>query len=449
MPQRNPTIPELSARLAIFGITKQTTDVLAKTWPIIAPCMSAAIDEYFVACTAMPWVADKLLPKKELVREFYLYHFEVIFHAWFDQRYAESFRRRRIVENEIAFEDSRPHMSFSHFALRSAMHAVSQHHRFSVTSALEKIEALSKALAFDNATTLALIVESITGSTERRRKMIDSSIKSFGKTVGGVVTAVREASDSLTSASKSMLETTSCSIKQMNSASAASAQTTRAVSVGASATEEIATSVSQIREQAFQRSEKAQSALGDVVAMKSSVETLTNAVQRVGSVAELISKIASQTNLLALNATIEAARAGESGKGFSVVAAEVKALANRTTTATNDIAKLIEGIQSAAQVTVGGIGSIASRVESLARGALNTAKAVEGQAAAADEICQAMQTALNQTSLASTSIQNAEQTAVIGTAVAEDVARATELLAKQANELGNQVEAFFAEIRAA
>ena len=67
---------------------------------------------------------------------------------------------------------------------------------------------------------------------------------------------------------------------------------------------------------------------------------------QIGSVGKLINSIAEQTNLLALNATIEAARAGEAGKGFAVVAGEVKELARRTSEATDQIATMIEAIQS-------------------------------------------------------------------------------------------------------
>lgn len=79
----------------------------------------------------------------------------------------------------------------------------------------------------------------------------------------------------------------------------------------------------------------------------SSVETLTQASGRIGQVAEFIQEIASQTQLLALNATMEAVRAGDSGKGFLVVANEIKQLARQTAKATGDIARQIGQVQSA------------------------------------------------------------------------------------------------------
>jgi methyl-accepting chemotaxis protein len=92
------------------------------------------------------------------------------------------------------------------------------------------------------------------------------------------------------------------------------------------------------------------------------IVTLTEASQRIGGVVKLISEIAEQTNLLALNATIEAARAGNAGKGFAMVASEVKALSNQTSKATEEIGTEISRMRSTVDQTADLVGAMSGTI---------------------------------------------------------------------------------------
>ncbi len=100
-----------------------------------------------------------------------------------------------------------------------------------------------------------------------------------------------------------------------------------------------------------------------VKASSSSINHLKEAIQKIGIVSNSIKEIADQTNLLALNAAIEAARAGEQGRGFAVVADEVRKLAERTGSSTNDIANMVSNIQGVSQTVVASMDEAIKEVE--------------------------------------------------------------------------------------
>ncbi|MCU1722242.1 methyl-accepting chemotaxis protein [Pseudomonas sp. 5P_5.1_Bac1] len=142
----------------------------------------------------------------------------------------------------------------------------------------------------------------------------------------------------------------------------------------------------QVVRQSMQRIERLASAADSA---SHSIETLSAEIQHIGSVLEVIKSVAEQTNLLALNAAIEAARAGEQGRGFAVVADEVRALAKRTQQSTEEIERLVSSLRANAQSSVTQIQNSGELVKLAVADALQTESAL-GSIAAAVSVIQQM-----------------------------------------------------------
>jgi methyl-accepting chemotaxis protein len=121
-------------------------------------------------------------------------------------------------------------------------------------------------------------------------------------------------------------------------------------------------------------------------ATTATVGKLGDSSEEIATVVKLINGIAEQTNLLALNATIEAARAGEAGKGFAVVASEVKELAQETARATEDISRRVEAIQADTSGAVEAISRISTVIGEINDFQATIAAAVEEQTATTNEM---------------------------------------------------------------
>jgi len=131
-----------------------------------------------------------------------------------------------------------------------------------------------------------------------------------------------------------------------------------------------------------------QNLVDEVLGASSKAEGLAVQAQDISKVLEVIRGIAGQTNLLALNAAIEAARAGEAGRGFAVVADEVRSLAQRTQDSTEEIEQMINGIQRGTQDTVGALNSSAEHAGQTLQRANSAGTALEKITAAISQISQ-------------------------------------------------------------
>jgi methyl-accepting chemotaxis protein len=417
-------------------------------WPIVAPDLDKAVDAILVVTGQLPHLRDVIAQHGPLIKKLEMAHLEALLNGDVDARYFESCRRT--VEQEGTFGiDARFRSTAGNYLLRGAMDALARKYWYSRAKLIANTKLVSKVIAFDVANAMTLHREAAELKRQQRRQVIDAAIADFAGTVGEVLEAIKDASASLTGTCTTMRSLANDALSRIAVASTAAAETTQRVKMTSEATDELYGSINHIGQETARALEMAKAAVGDTQHTQQTVFSLNQTAERIGTVVNIISTIASQTNLLALNATIEAARAGSAGKGFAVVASEVKALANQTSRATEEISQQVAGIQEATRKSVGEISSIARAIEQLTAAATSIASAVEQQSNTTRDIAGSIQTAAGYTTSASTEIISVEKAARQSATAFSEIADLTGRLASRAGDLESKVMEFFGRVRSA
>jgi len=271
--------------------------------------------------------------------------------------------------------------------------------------------------------------------------------QTFETTVQDIVKTVAAASEQLIATSGSMQSIASDTSERATSVAAAAEEASVNVQSVASASEELSASINEISQQVAHASSLANDAASLTGQVSSRVDSLEQATGNIVGALKLISEIAEQTNLLALNATIEAARAGEAGKGFAVVASEVKALANQTSGATEEINNFVRSIEEASRQTIDGIRAISDQVNSISEANAAVSAAVEEQSAATREIAGNIEQASAGTSEVTENITAVTASAQQTSQTADEVNDAATSLSAKADSLQTVVGDFLDRVR--
>ena len=282
-----------------------------------------------------------------------------------------------------------------------------------------------------------------------RRAAMENIASDFERSVTGIVRSVSTAAAGMQTTAQSMTATASDASARAATVGAASQNASNNVGTVAAAAEELSSSVAEISRQVARSSEVASKAVADAERTNATVQALSTGAEKIGEVVKLIHSIAAQTNLLALNATIEAARAGKSGRGFAVVASEVKALANQTAQATEEISAQVAAMQASTGEAVTSIGGITETIAQMSEITTSISAAIDQQGDATREIARNIQSVAAGSSEINSNIGGVTTAAsATGKAASEVLSNAREL-DNQSGMLRNAVDEFLVKVRVA
>ena len=283
----------------------------------------------------------------------------------------------------------------------------------------------------------------------QRSQRIDGVTREFESMIGELVGSLASSSTELQSAAGLLTATAEKTGKISSDAASASRDVSGNVQSVAVATEQMTASIIDIGSKVQEASRIAANAVQQAQDTDRNIAQLAQSATHIGDVIKLISAIAEQTNLLALNATIEAARAGEAGRGFAVVASEVKALASQTAKATEEISTQVADMQAATEASVKIVGDIRVTIDLISEISAAIATSVEEQSGSTQEIARNIQLAAQRSSTVAGNIGDVSRGADETDIASTRLLKSAHSLSDESSRLKGEVEKFLKDMRAA
>jgi methyl-accepting chemotaxis protein len=282
-----------------------------------------------------------------------------------------------------------------------------------------------------------------------RRQRIERQVTKFRNSIGSMLEQTEQMTERLNLTARTLSTISTDADSRAKEATGAAEETSENVANVAASADQLGDSVHEIVGQLASATGVVSRATEMAHATSEMIVGLAESTGRIDTVVGLIRSIAEQTNLLALNATIEAARAGDAGRGFSVVASEVKALATQTAKATGDIGDQISLVQSSTSQAVEKIQSVASIMTEIDSVTTRIATAVEQQGIATKEISRNIQSAVSATQNVARNVEGTTIAVGETSRAAAEVLEAAEYMMNHASDLRASVDQFLRDVEAA
>ena len=341
--------------------------------------------------------------------------------------------------------------------LRSAMQQLADGHldtRIPDTDRADELGAMARTvLVFRDAASerQALGLQQVTDAARQaeRSRVMDRIVQEFDQAAEAAIAHVLGTASRLGGAAVALDKSASDVSRDATAATGSVRAAADRIAMASEATHSIARSTADVAMRAQKSSEVAQSVVVQSRRTSEAMVEFNQLAGRIGAVVDLIQSIAAQTNLLALNATIEAARAGEAGRGFAIVAQEVKALAGQTANATSEISAQVEALRSTSEAVADSIVGVDRAIGEMAELASSVSSAVEEQNAAIEGISSNIVGATDEASSGERAMSGVQAIAGKTEVTAREVGDLATALGREADNLSQQLHRFIADLRAA
>ena len=282
-----------------------------------------------------------------------------------------------------------------------------------------------------------------------RRQRMEQQIADFRGSIGKMLNQAQEMTGRMNLTAQTLSIISAEADLQAKEAAHGAEETSSNVASVAASTNELDASIREITGRIASASDVVNGATELADATAKMISRLVESTKRIDDVVGLIRSVAERTNLLALNATIEAARAGDAGRGFAIVASEVKALATQTAKATQEISGQITDVHSSTSRAVEGIRSIVGVMAEINNTTADIAGAVQQQGTATEEIARNIQGVADATHNVARSVVGTTSSISDTNRAAAEVLVTAEYLTSHSAELRASVDGFLRDVAAA
>jgi methyl-accepting chemotaxis protein len=394
----------LEEKIKFLRIPEDYPHVLNTFLPILERYLPTVIDEFYEHLSKFPKLSSMFRGKAHIedIKSAQTKHWLHLFSGQIDDSYGRKAFRIGEIHEKIGISPEYYLGGYSIFIVRMIKIIIS-HYKSNHQMVESLISIMIPLVLLDIDITLSAYISQ--GKNTQSSALIKSISDELNDAVQNAFHEILQMTGDIYKDVSNMNETISNVNQRIEITLSSSEKTNKNVQNVAESSHELLSAIKEISDQTSQSSKLTFESAAHTDQATNIVKDLEQAAKKIGEVVKMISDIARQTNLLALNATIEAARAGEAGRGFTIVASEVKRLAKQTEKATDEISSHITSIQSAAQKAVGGMDAVRSAAENVSHISTIVAGAVEEQSAATNEISTNIQNAARDTTEISSTVE--------------------------------------------